>query len=136
LVGVLIAAGSRLIDVGEGSLRLSALLLGLLLMLIGAPVALSGGRRTIRFNTRLRRIQIRDSNRFGESARSIAFRDVADVVLDELGDQEGGSIAYDVVLRLVNGANVPLFRAASFDGMFDRNEMEARRRRIVQTLGG
>ena len=80
-----------------------------------------------------RRIVIEHKNRFRKSAREIRFDEIADVYLGELGDREGGSISYHLVVKLKTGKEIALFKGF-FDGSHSKPAMEARRQRLIQFL--
>ena len=63
------------------------------------------------------------------------FSEIAEFYLDELGDQEGGSIQYFIVFKLQTGLNVSLF-LGFFEGRYDKATMEARCSRLTELLNG
>ena len=134
VVGLTLAIGFRGFDSSGLTNSLAGFLLGLLLLLIGTGTLLLGGKRTVSVDPEARRILIEDAARFRQKKRSIAFDEVDEVNVDSLGDKEGGSISYDVVLKLKMGETVSLFRPAYFEGTWDRSVMENRRRRLEELL--
>jgi hypothetical protein len=133
-VGSILAIGFRDFDSSGLTNSLSGFLLGALLLSIGAATLLMGGRRTVIVDPRKRCILIEDVNRFGEKKRSISFDEVGRVYVSSLGNREGGSISYDVVLRLKTGKHVSLFRPAYFEGTWNRSAMESRCCRLVEYI--
>jgi hypothetical protein len=134
LVGLMLSIGFSDFDASEFSNSLAGFLLGVLLLIIGSYGLLENNRRTVTVNPKSRRIVIEDRSRFKQNRNTIAFEQVADVYVDEMGDTEGGSISYDVVLKLNNGKTISLFRAAIFDGLYDKNIMQNRCRQLQQYL--
>lgn len=76
---------------------------------------------------------IEQSHRFGASRTVIPFDDIEETSLGELGDDEGGSISYHVLLRWRSGREVALF-VGFFEYVYSRPQMEARRERLEQYL--
>ena len=134
VVGLTLAIGFRDFDSSGLTNSLAGFLLGLLLLLIGTGTLLLGGKRTVSVDPEARRVLIEDASRFGQKERSIAFDEVGEVYVDSLGDKEGGSISYDVVLKLTSGEAVSLFRPAYFEGTWNRSVMESRCRRLEEYL--
>jgi hypothetical protein len=102
----------------------SALLLGIFIVLIAIVNLVINNQRSIRIEPNRRRILITDKSRFKQKQQVIIFGQIKDVYLTELGDKEGGSISYDVELKLRNGQTVSLFKAAFFDGTYNKSVME------------
>ena len=134
VVGLILAIGFRDFDSSGLTNSLAGFLLGLLLLLIGTGTLLMGGKRSIVVDPEARRILIEDASRFGRKKRSIAFDEVGEVYVDSLGDKEGGSISYDVFLKLKKGETVSLFRPAYFEGTWEKSVMEDRCRRLEEYL--
>ena len=130
LVGLILAIGFRNFDSSGLTNSFAGFLLGLLLLLVGIAALVMGGKRTVTVNPEARRILIDDVNRFGQKSRLISFDEVERVYVGSLGNREGGSISYDVVLKLKTGENVSLFRPAYFNGTWNRSVMEDRCRRL------
>ena len=135
-IGLILAIGFSNFDSSGMTNSLAGFLLGLLLMFIGIVALWMRGKRSIVVDPEARGIVIEDSGRLGHEKRSISFEEVGEVYVDSLGDREGGSISYDVVLKLKMGENVSLFRPAYFEGTWDRSIMENRRRRLEEYLQG
>ena len=134
LVGLILAIGFRNFDSSCLTNSLAGFLLGLLLLLVGIAALVMGGRRTITVDPEARRISIDDVNRFGQKSRLIPFDEVERVYVGSLGNREGGSISYDVLLKLKMGVNVSLFRPAYFEGTWNRSVMEDRYRRLEEYI--
>jgi hypothetical protein len=134
VVGLILAIGFRNFDGLGLTNSLAGFLLGLLLLLIGFVGLLMGGKRSISVDPQARTILIEDENRFRQKNRSISFDEVGTVYVGRLGNREGGSISYDVVLKLKMGENVSLFRPAYFEGTWNRSVMESRCR-LEEYLG-
>jgi hypothetical protein len=130
MVGLILAVGFRNFDSSGLTNSLAGFLLGLFLLLIGIWTLVMGGKRTISVDPQTRSILIEDVNRFGPKKRSISFDEVGGTYIGRLGNREGGSISYDVVLKLKTGKSFSLFRAAYFEGTWDRSVMENRMRRL------
>jgi hypothetical protein len=126
LVGTILTVGFRNFDGSGLTNSLAGFLLGLLLLLVGIVALVIGGKRTVTVDPEARRILIEDVNRFGQKSRLISFDEVERVYVGSLGNREGGSISYDVLLKLKIGENVSLFRPAYFDGIWSRSVMEDR----------
>jgi hypothetical protein len=133
-VGLILAIGFRDFDTSGLTNSLAGFLLGLLLTLIGIGTLVLGGKRTVIVDPAARNISIEDVNRFGEKRRSVSFDEIDHVYVGRLGNREGGSISYDVVLKLKAGENVSLFRPAYFEGTWNRSVMESRCRRLDELL--
>lgn len=131
-VGVAIILGVRQEGLAPTT-SLSALGLAGLVVVISLMVLITDGRQTITVDADRRIVRINQESRLGRRQRVIAFDDIADVRLGEIGDREGGSIAYFVQLRLKNGKDVGLFVGA-YDGVLDRAAMNARRQRLADYL--
>ena len=128
--GLILAIG--FFDFGGPALthNLAGFLLGLLLLIVGVATLVMSGKRTVVVDPVARNIVIADSGRFGQNTRTISFDEVADVRVDEFGDDEGGSISYDVVIQLKDVKGISLFRGAVFDGLFNKSVMQERCDRI------
>jgi len=136
VVGLILALGFRDFDSSGLTNSLAGFLLGLLLLLIGFAGLLMGGKRSVIVDPQARRILIEDVNRFGQKSRSISFDEIDKVYVGRLGNREGGSISYDVVLKLKMGKHVSLFRPAYFEGTWNRSVMESRCHRLEEYLRG
>jgi hypothetical protein len=134
VVGLILAIGFRDFDGSGFTNSLSGFLLGLLLLLIGVATVVVGGKRTVTVDSGLRHVVLEDANRFTEKKRIILFDEVDHAYIGKLGDREGGSISYDVVLKLKSGEHVSLFQAAYFDGRWNKAVMEGRQRRLAEAL--
>jgi hypothetical protein len=108
-------------------------LLGIMLLALGLGMLLLAGKQVITVEAKSRRVVIENINRFGKSAKEIHFDEIADVYLGELGDREGGSISYHVMVRLKTGKEIALFKGF-FDGSYSKPTMEARCHRLIQLL--
>ncbi len=92
-----------------------------------------GGKQVISVDPRRRLVALETISRFGTRTRLIPFNLIAETFVGELGDKEGGSVSYHVVLKLNDGKEVALFIGA-FEGTFNRPAMEARCNRINEYL--
>lgn len=133
VVGAALILGSRAAHELEPITTTSAIVLGLLILSISVVVLVQGGKQIITVDPPKRRILIEGISRFGTTKRLIAFNQIDDVYVGELGDREGGSISYHVVVILTNGKKVNLFIGA-FDGAYDYSVMEGRCRRLLENL--
>ncbi|MCC6473527.1 MAG: hypothetical protein IT514_07250 [Burkholderiales bacterium] len=132
--GLVLALGfHRVVETGTAT-AVAGQALGALLAMIGVFLLASNFRRTVIVDPQARQVLIRDRSRFRARERAVPFRTIAEVRLEELGDIEGGSISYDVVLVTRGGETVPLFRPAFFDGAFHRPTMEQRCKLIQRYL--
>lgn len=102
----------------------SALLLGLLMMLVAVVNLLINKQHIVMVEPERRRILITDKTRFRQRQQVILFGQIKDVYVTEQGDKEGGSISYDVELKLRNAQTISLFKAAFFDGTYNKTVME------------
>ena len=116
----------------SGFFRVS-LVLGFLILVISLATLVIGGKRIISVDPRRRLVEIQTVSRFGTKRRLIAFSQISDVSLGELGDKEGGSISYHVVLNLKDGKEVATFVGA-FEGIYERHVMDGRRHRLNEYL--
>jgi hypothetical protein len=113
--------------------RFAGLLLGILLLFIGALALLLGGNRTIIVDPRARRIVIEDTNRFRKKHRSIVFGDIIDTHIGFLG--KFPTHIYYLVLKLRSGEQFSLFPPGYFfDGGSDKSSMERRKLRLEEYL--
>lgn len=122
-------------NVAESSVGvLAARGLGAALILVGGALLAWGGRQVVTVDTRQRSVRIESRGRFGSSARTIRFAEIADVQVAELGDREGGAPSYHLVITLRDGRDVGVF-TGFFDGRHLRAAMEARRQKLLACLG-
>jgi hypothetical protein len=132
-VGAALAIGFRNVE-GPGLVNSRAgFLLGLLLLAVGLGVLLFAEKEAVTVDTNTRRIVIERMSRFRKKTKEIRFEDVADAYVGEIGDREGGSILYHVVVKLKTGKEVALFKGF-FDGARSKPAMEARCDRLLQCL--
>jgi hypothetical protein len=117
----------------EQTTSTTALFLGLLVLVVSLATLVIGGKQIISVDPRRRLVEIKTVSRFGTKRRLIAFSQVSDVSLGELGDKEGGSISYHVVLNLKDGKKVAIFVGA-FEGICERHVMDGRRHRLNEYL--
>ncbi len=122
------------LGIGHGATEAAGFMLGVLLLALASAGLYLGTTRAVVVDPKSGLISIEDTNRVGQRKRSIPFKDVADAYVDESGDREGGSIAYDVMLKLKSGKTVALFAGAVFDGRYDQAVMAERCKRIGQYL--
>ncbi len=132
IVGSAFVLGSRIQSL-EQVARTSVLLLGILITLISLVTLIIGGKQVISVDPRRRLVALETISRFGTRTRLIPFNLIAETFVGELGDKEGGSVSYHVVLKLNDGKEVALFIGA-FEGTFNRPAMEARCNRINEYL--
>jgi hypothetical protein len=133
LLGAALAYGFRHFERGVWSGMLAGFLLGLLLLLVGIANLVMGGSQCITVDPRRRCITVTGTSRWSRSCRRIGFDEIADVSVGELGDREGGSVSYHVVLRLKSSKTIPLF-VAFFDGQWDQRVAEQRCQRLRQMV--
>jgi hypothetical protein len=112
---------------------LAGFLLGIMLLALGLVMLLLAGKHVVTVEAKSRRIVVENRNRFRTSTKEIRFDDIADVYLGELGDREGGSISYHVMVKLKTGKEIALFKGF-FDGSHSKPTMEAHRQRLIQYL--
>jgi hypothetical protein len=132
IVGSVFVFGSRIQGL-EKMTSTSVFFLGLLIFLISLAALVIGGKQIISVDPRRRLVEIQTLSRLGTKRRLIPFSQISGVSIGELGDQEGGSISYHVVLELKDGKEVALFLGA-FEGAYERQTMDARRRRLNEYL--
>ncbi len=129
VVGLLLTIGSR--QTGGSSIETrAAFLLGLLLLVVGLGTLIFAGQQTVTVDAKTQRISLEHKNRFRTRSKHIRFNEIADAYVDECGDNEGGSMAYHVVLQLKSGQNIALFNGF-FDGRYNKSVMEAHRQRLM-----
>ena len=117
----------------EQTASTAALFLGLLVLVVSLATLVIGGKQIISVDPRRRLVEIQTVSRFGTTRRLIAFSQISDVSLGELGDKEGGSISYHLVLNLKDGKEVALF-VGVFEGIYERHVMDGRRHRLDEYL--
>jgi len=132
IVGSAFIFGSRIQSL-EHTASTAILFLGLLIFVISLATLVIGGKQIISVDPRRRLVEIQAISRFGTKRCLIAFSQISDVSLGELGDKEGGSISYHVVLNLKDGKEVALFVGA-FEGTYERHVMDSRRRRLSEYI--
>jgi hypothetical protein len=133
VAGLALAIGFRQFE-GPGLTGSRAgFLLGIILLTLGLGMLLLAGKQVITVEAKSRRIVIENINRFRKSMKEIRFDEIADVYVGELGDREGGSIFYHVVVKLKTGKEIALFKGF-FDGVRSKPAMEARRQCLIQFL--
>jgi hypothetical protein len=133
VLGLALAIGFRHFDSSGLTDSLAGFLLGVLLLVVGLGGLLFGGKQVITIDTKKRLIIIEGKNRFGTKSSKIRFNDIKEVSVGELGDNEGGSISYHLVIQLKTGKEMRLFYGF-FDGQYDKSVSEARCRRLIQCL--
>lgn len=101
----------------------AAFWLGMLLLLLGVGMLLTGGRQVVQANARTRTLTCRKMALWRPQTRAYPFADIVAFAVEEWGDDEGGRKAYDVLMTLRNGHRVSLF-AGFFDGRHDRAVMQ------------
>ena len=112
---------------------LCARALGAALTFVGLALIAWGGRQVVDVDPYRRCIRLESRSRFHSNQREILFDDIADVSVGELGDREGGTPSYHLVVTLHDQTEVAVF-AGFFDGRYSRAEMEARRLRLLQWI--
>ncbi len=134
-VGLLIMIGFR--DFGNfGTNGKARFLLGLLLLLIGIPGFLLGGKQTVTIDPWTRRITIRDSNRFLAKTRTIPFTDIVGVSIGYLVKKSDFATCYYLVLKLRSGEDYPLFAPGRFfEGASDKSVVTGWKKRLEEYLG-
>jgi uncharacterized protein YutD len=134
VVGLLLTIGARQTE--DSSIgTISAFLLGLLLLAVGMGTLIFGGKQTVTVDAKAQRITLEHKNRFRTSLKHIRFHEIVDGCVDEIGDKEGGSISYYVLLKLKSGKEVQLFKGF-FDDSYNKSAMEARCQRLMQYVRG
>ncbi len=129
VIGLLLTLVS--LYIGDGSTETTAaFLLGLLLLVAGLGTLLLGGKQRVTVDPNAQRIIFEHKNRFGKSSKHINFNEITDIYVDEVGDNEGGCISYQLVVRLTSGKEIPLF-AGFFDGRYDQSVMNAHCQRLL-----
>jgi hypothetical protein len=134
IVGGVFILGSRIQGL-EKMTSNSALLLGLIIFVISLAVLVIGGKQIILVDPRRKLVELQTISRLGTKKRLIPFSQISDVSIAELGDQEGGSISFHVVLKLKDRKEVALFLGA-FEGSYDKQMMEAHCHRLNEYLQG
>jgi hypothetical protein len=133
VVGIVLAIGFRHFE-GPGVTESRAgLLLGVMLMAVGAGMLLFGGKQVITVERKARRIVVEHAGRFRKSVKDIPFSEISEVYVGELGDREGGSIRYHIVAKLKTGKEIALFMGF-FEGSHSKPAMEARCQRLSECL--
>lgn len=134
VVGLLLILGSR--STGEWSTgTIAAFVLGLGLLAAGLGFLIFIPKQTVTVNGKTRQITIENSHRFGVRSKRLRFDEIADAYVDEVGDNEGGSTSYHIVVNLKTGKTVSLF-TGYFDGSYSKSATEARCQRLMQCVKG
>ena len=132
IVGIVLIFGSRIQGL-EILTSNSAFLLGLIIFVISLAALVIGGKQIILVDPRRKLVELQTLSRLGTKKRLIPFSQISDASIAELGDKEGGSISFHVVLKLKNGKEVALFLGA-FEGTYNQQMMEARCHRLNEYL--
>ncbi|MFN8673320.1 MAG: hypothetical protein U0457_14710 [Candidatus Sericytochromatia bacterium] len=112
----------------------SGFILGVLISIISFFSLIFVGKRKIIIDKKNKNITFITQNRFKEDITNIKFNDISDMSIIELGDNEGGSIHYDIEIKLKKAKSINLFSGYFFDGMYSKLEIEALKDRLKKGL--
>ena len=119
VLGALLWLGTGSLSDATSTTVVAARWLGGLLFLIGLGCGfhclLFAPRRTVLVDTEARCVHVDDSTRFRTRRRTFSFDVIEDVDVDAQGDNEGGSIRYNVALKPAGGKPVLLHMTGSWD---------------------
>lgn len=134
LVGLLLVIGFRHYSGPGMSNSMAGYLLGWLLLIIGVAGLLTWGKQTITVDPTIGRIEVEDTNFWGKKTREIAFDEIMETRVAEIGDRSDHAVTYYLLLKLKNGNSYPLFYPAYYDGKWERSVAEDRRQRLETYL--
>lgn len=108
--------------------------LGIILLVIGIGALVVMGDSQVVVDPKRRVIEMIYRNGRRTDRKVIPFDDVEHVGIIEQGDPEGGSVSYQLEVKLKDGKNIPLFAHGYYDGHFDRDVREAQLQRFNDYL--
>ena len=111
----------------------AGLWLGLMVLGGGITLLLFGGKTTITVDPHRRLISLVNTNWLREKRRVLRFDEVQSLSIGEVGDEEGGTPRYHVVVHLAGRQELALFHGF-FEGSTSRPAMQARLERLQQIL--
>ena len=136
LAGLILAYGFRNFDASGMTNSLSGFLLGVLLLIIGVPCFVMGGKQKITIDPAAKIILIEDKNRFRQKKRLIVFSEITGAHVSEFGKRSNGTVTYYVSLNLKSGKTYPLFYPAYYEGRWSRMVAESRLNILMTYLHG
>lgn len=114
---------------------ISALILGILIFFVSLFSLIFGQKRFITLDEKSKTILFRNKNKFREKKVYLHFNEILELNIIELGDKDGGSIYYDLEIKLKKGNNINLFAGSFFDQRSDKSEMESLRKKLAEYIG-
>ncbi|OYV27141.1 MAG: hypothetical protein B7W98_02400 [Parcubacteria group bacterium 20-58-5] len=137
LGAILMAAFHDLGGASASSNGLAGFLLGVGLLALGAYSFIAGNKKQVTsVDPESKTITVTSSTLFGTKERTIAFDDVADVVIGRMGRTTGMIVFYYPVLKLHDGEECPLFPPGYFyEGGHGREIAEKRREKLLGYIG-
>ncbi len=130
LIGLVLAYGFRNFDASGMTNSLAGFLLGILLLIIGIPGLVTGGKETITIDQRSHTILIENKNRFRKKQKWIAFHEIEGASVTKIGSSSSRTFTYYILLKLKSGKSFPLFYPAYYDGRWSREVAESRLERL------
>lgn len=124
VIGLVLTIGFRNFESYGFNNEFSGFLLGILVFVSSLGGLILNTKRTIIVNPKTKNIVIKNKNRFKSSDYVVPFSKVTDLYVQSSGDNDGGNISYDVILKLKSNENVPLFSGAFFDGRYNKSDVQ------------
>ncbi len=135
VLGALFLAGGWFLAFDDPGSRWAVFALGGLLSAVSLAGLVLDPRREIVVDPVARRVSFIDRTRFGASRRMIGFATVRRVSVAEMGDNEGGSVSYDIQLDLDDGRKAFLLGGGCFEGRYSESTVRGHARRISRMIG-
>ena len=133
IAGAALAIGFRQLEGPALSGNRAGFWLGVVLLVVGVGMFFFGGKQIITVEPKRQRIVITRQGRVRSRTQKIRFNDIAGVSVAENGDTDGGSVRFNVAVKLKTGKSMALF-LGFFEGSRSRQAMEARCQRLVEGM--
>ena len=133
IAGAALAIGFRQLEGPALSGNRAGFWLGVVLLVVGVGMFFFGGKQVITVEPGRQRIVITRQGRVRSRTQQIRFNDIAGVSVAENGDTDGGSVRFNVAVKLKTGKSMALF-LGFFEGSHSRQAMEARCQRLVECI--
>lgn len=135
IAGLLLVINTWGVELGQSSNERSALMLGLLLIIIGVVGLFSGGKEIVTVDPNRGLIEIEKTNIFGKTKREIMFADIEDVLIGWVGKKSNYMNFYFIILKVKDKGEVTLFSPGYFKGASSRETVEGWKIRLQDYIG-
>lgn len=129
---IFIGKNFRMYDTNE---FLYGFILGIMIFFISLITLLLGSKKSIVVDQKSRNILFKTKSRIGQKELSIPFDSIDSLSIFELGDKEGGSVSYDIEIKLKKGKPINFFAGGFFDGQYNKAEVERMKNRLSEYIG-